>query len=409
MIEEIKTLQEELQKTVSDFRGYVEKEIAEVKAKGNGDPETKESLAKANNRIDELESLVKRAAAASVDTAHSDQPDVTAYKNAFEQFLRKGIEPSADLHAKIEKTMSVGSDPNGGFLVAPDVTGRIATRIRETTPMRQIAAVQAISTDALEGLNDLDEASSGWVGETDARPNTATPELGKWRIDVHEEYANPRITQKLIDDAAVDVVAWLENKVADRLARRQNGAFVVGDGIAKPRGFAGGYTTAGTADGSRAWGTLEHVNTGTSANFGTTAATKQDKILDLIYTLKADYRAGAVFMTNKQVLAIVRKFKWSGTSEDYGYVWQPSFIAGQPSTLAGYPLIESEDMPALATNSLSLAFGNFREGYQIVDRVGIRVLRDPYSTKPFVQFYTTARVGGGVINFEAIKLMRFGS
>lgn len=407
MTEELKTLSTELQKTVADFRTYVEKEIGEIKAKGTADPETKESLEKANGRIDELEAMITRASAMSADTAHKDgavrlTADQAAYKQALESYMRKGrTDGLDDLHVK---AMSVGSDPDGGYLVTPDTAGRIITRLRDSTPMRQIASVQVISTDALEGPIDRDEATFGWVGESSTRAETATPQLGVWRIPTHEMYAMPKATQKLLDDAAIDVGAWLEGKIADKFARGANDAYVNGDGVSKPRGFTT-YPTAATADAFRPWGTLEAIATGTSSDFGSTAATAQDKLIDVVMALNAGYRAGARWLAPRAVLAKVRKFKEATTN---GYIWQPGLTAGQPSTILSYPVMESEDMPALGASSLSMAFGNFAEAYQIVDRIGIRVLRDPYTAKPFVLFYATARTGGAVVNFDALKLVKFG-
>jgi HK97 family phage major capsid protein len=406
MEQELKALSTELQKTVADFRTYVEKEIGEIKAKGHSDPETKESLEKANIRIDELEAMLKRASTMAEDTAHKDggvrlTENQKAYKNALEAYMRKGrTDGLDDLH---QKAMSVASDPDGGYLVTPDSSGRVIERIRDTTPMRQIANVQTISTDALEGPIDRDEASFGWVGEAGTRSETNTPQVGMWRIPTHEMYAMPKATQKLLDDAAVDVGAWLERKIADKLARGANDAYVNGDGVQKPRGFAT-YTTAATADSSRTWGQLEHIVTGANGDFGTAPGGAQDKLIDLVTALNPGYRNGARWLAPRAVVGKIRKFKEATTN---AYIWQPGLTAGQPSTILGYPLTESEDMPALATNSLSLAFGNFQEGYQIVDRIGIRILRDPYTAKPFILFYATARTGGAVVNFDAIKFLKF--
>jgi len=297
--------------------------------------------------------------------------------------------------------MSVGSDPDGGYLVTPDTGGSIVTKVYESSPIRQIAAVQLISTDALEGINDLNEANAGWVAEQAARTATTSPQVGKWRIPVHEMYAMPEATQQLLDDSMVDIEAWLAGKVADKLARLEATAFVSGNGVGQPRGFLD-YTTAATADATRAWGVLEHLATDTSASFGTDP-NGSDKLIELVHKLKEAYRNDARWVMNRAVLGATRRLK----DTDGGYIWLPSMEAGQPSSLLGYPVTEAEDMPAIAANSLSIAFGNFRLGYQIVDRQGIRSLRDPFTNKPFVRFYTTRRVGGAVQNFEALKLLKF--
>jgi len=280
--------------------------------------------------------------------------------------------------------------------VNPDTSGRIVQRVFETSPMRAYASVQVISTDALEGLFDLNEASSGWVGETDARAETNTPQIGKWRIPVHELYARPHATQKLLDDASINMEAWLAAKVADKFARDESAAFVNGNGVNRPRGFL----TYGA--GTTLPGQIEQLPTGASGAFAA-APNGGDVLVDALYSLKAPYRANAVWAMNRSVLRAVRKLKDS----DGAYLWQPGIQAGQPSAIMGYPVASFEDMPNLGANSLSIAVADWREAYQIVDRVGIRTLRDPYSSKPYIQFYTTKRVGGDVVNFEAIKLIRF--
>jgi HK97 family phage major capsid protein len=262
--------------------------------------------------------------------------------------------------------------------------------------------VQPISSDALEGIEDLNEADAGWVGETSTRSETNTPNVGKWRIPVQEMYAQPKATQKLLDDAAVDIESWLSMKIADKLARLEGAAFITGDGINRPRGFAS-YTTAATADGSRTWGQLEHIATSVNGDFA--ASNPSDHLLDLIMAFKSVHLNNANWVTRRTVIAKIRKFKEATTN---AYMWQPGLQAGQPSTLLGFPVVMAEDMPALATGSLSMALGNF-QAYQIVDRLGIRVLRDPFTDKPYVKFYTTKRTGGGVLDFEAIKFIKFGS
>jgi len=321
--------------------------------------------------------------------------DLDAYKRAFDTFMRKGEEV---MGPEERKALSVGSDPDGGYVVNPDMTGRIVQKVFETSPMRAYASIQVISTDALEGLYDLNEASSGWVGETESRSDTSTPQIGKWRIPVHELYAKPKATQKLLDDASINMEAWLASKVAEKFARDESAAFVSGNGVNKPRGFLT------YASGTTNPGTIERVKTGTSSAFATNP-NGLDKVIDALYALKAPYRANATWFMSRAVTALARKLKDS----DGQYQWQPSSQAGQPATLLGYPVAAFEDMEALAANSLSMAVADMREAYQIVDRIGIRTLRDPYSTKPYVEFYTTKRVGGDVVNFEAIKLIEFGS
>ncbi|WP_439572627.1 phage major capsid protein [Phreatobacter sp.] len=323
--------------------------------------------------------------------------DYRSYRTGLNAYLRLGNAAGKTVQA----AMSVGSDPDGGYSVVPDMSGRIVKKVFETTPMRQLASVTTIGTDRLEGLNDLGENTAGWVGETQPRPATDTARLGKWEIPVHEIYAYPQATQKLLDDSIFDIEAWLADKAAEQFARKENTAFIAGDGVLKPKGILA-YPTAATADASRPWGTFEHVGTGTSAGFGA-GANGSDKLIDLVYAVKSAYRNGASFLMSRATVGAVRKLK----DGQGNYLWQPSLNVLAGGTLLGFPIAEGEDMPAIGASSLSIAFGNFREAYQIVDRIGIRVLRDALTNKPYVGFYTTKRVGGGAISFEALKFLRF--
>lgn len=319
--------------------------------------------------------------------------DMDGYKAAFDTFLRKGEEV---MGPDERKALSVGTDPDGGYVVNPDLSGRIVMKVFETSPMRAYASIQVISSDALEGLFDLNEASSGWVGETDSRSETNTPQLGKWRIPAHELYAKPKATQKLLDDASINMEAWLASKVSEKFARDEANAFVVGNGVNKPRGFLT------FPSGTTLPGTIERFDTGVNGAFAA-APNGGDVLINALYGLKQQYRANATWFMNRATLKLTRKLKDS----DGAYLWSPGIAAGQPASLLGYPVASFEDMPDPATDSLSIAVGDMREAYQIVDRLGIRTLRDPYSAKPYVEFYTTKRVGGDVVNFEAIKLIEF--
>lgn len=324
-----------------------------------------------------------------------DAKKLNAYETQFKHYLRKG---DRAMNGDEFKALSVGSDPDGGYTVHADMSGRIAAKIFDTSPMRAYASVQTIGTDALEGLYDDDEASASWVAETAARTETDTPELGSWRIPVHELYANPMATQKLLDDSAFNAEQWLADKVALKMGRVESTAFVTGDGVGKPRGF----TTYDAGTSIRAQ--VEQVNAGASGAF-VAAPNSADVLIDALYKLKAQYRANASWFMNRNTMAEVRKLKDSN-----GYVWIPSIAAGQPATLLGHPVAAAfEDMADIAANSLSIAVGDMASAYQIVERQGTRVLRDPYSNKPYVGFYTVRRCGGALVNGEAIKLIKFAS
>lgn len=409
----------ELQKAWTEFKAENDKQIADLR-KGQADAVQSEKVDRINAQITDLQGqlgdLATRAAAAELGGgggapdasaaaqfgAQLGQPlppaEYKAYRAGLNVYMRRGDATPGDVKA----AMSIGSDPDGGYTVTPDTSGRIVKRIYETSPMRQVASVTTIGTDRLEGFNDLQEGTANWVSEGGPRARTGTPQLGKWEIPVHELYAFPETTQRLLDDSAWNVEAWLAEKTADKFARVENAAFLTGDGIGKPKGLLA-YPTAATADATRPWGTFQHVLTGTDGGFGA-AANGSDKLIDLVYSVKAPYRNGATFLMARSTVAAVRKLK----DTQGAYLWQPSLNALSGGTLLGFGITEAEDMPVMAADSLSIGFGDFREAYQIVDRVGIRVLRDALTNKPYVGFYTTKRTGGGAISFEAVKFLKFG-
>ena len=431
MAEEIKQAVEAVKQVnvaFEEFKRANDARLAEIEKKGAADPLLEEKLKRIDADLDRAQRVADEAALAAkrqsrvVTDEKGDRIDLDAkaadwagmlarrrgetvpafdaagldsYKAAFDRFLRKGEEV---MSVDERKALSVGTDPDGGYVVNPDLSGRIVMKVFETSPMRAYASIQVISSDALEGLFDLDEAASGWVGETDNRAETNTPQLGKWRIPTHELYAKPKATQKLLDDASINMEAWLASKVAEKFGRDESNAFVVGNGSNKPRGFLT-YSSGTTLPG-----TIEQFPTGSSGAYAA-APNGGDVLINALYGLKAQYRANATWFMNRATLTATRKVKDS----DGAYLWSPGIAAGQPATLLGYPVASFEDMPDPASNSLSVAVGDMREAYQIVDRLGIRTLRDPYSAKPYVEFYTTKRVGGDVVNFEALKLVRFGA
>lgn len=322
--------------------------------------------------------------------------EYTAYCKAFEVYTRK----SRDGMTQDEiKAMQAGFNPDGGYLLPSPQQGRTIAKVYELSPFRSMASVVSISGNSLEGIEDNDEAGAGWVSELATRPDTSTPQVGRYTIDAHEMYAQPKASQTILDDAAIDVEAWLSDKVANKFARVEQDAFLNGNGAGKPKGLFQ-VTTAATVDASRSWGTFEHIVTGTSANW----SAQPDVLWDLFAAFKTHYLAGAEFLTNRQVLAALRKLKESTTN---AYIWQPGLSVNVPDRLVGYPIRVDQNVPALASGSLSLAFGNFKEAYTIVDRIGIRTLRDPYTDKPYVKFYSTRRVGGAPMNSEAVKFLKF--
>lgn len=324
------------------------------------------------------------------------------YKSAFESFLRNGgnVDRLSDSE---RKTMIAGVDTDGGFLLPTPTVNSIVDLVRNDSVIRGLVDSVTISTNSIEGLVDRGSATSGWVGERSARTATATPTLGKDRIDVHEMYAYPELTQTILDDAAVDVEGWLTAKIARSFVDLENDTFFNGNGVGKPRGLFT-YSTAATADATRTWGVFEHVATSNNGDFNATGPA--DYIIDLITKLKVGYLANARFLMNRAVQAKIRKLKEATTN---AYMWQPGLAAGVPPSLFGYPVVIDELVPALATDSLSMAFGDFRRGFMIVDRAGMRTIRDNLTNKPYVGLYVTKRVGSAARDFDAVKFMKFGS
>jgi HK97 family phage major capsid protein len=398
---EVGAATETLARAFEEYKSVNDQRLGEIERRGGADVLLTDKLGRMDSVINRLQDDISgvktalRRPARGEPLAIADRQD-GEYKQAFLSYIAKGND--ADLATK---DMQVIGDHQGGFMVPPEMSDRIVTRQFDTTPMRQIATVMSISSDAVEMLRDTNEPVAQWLSELATRSDTDQGNIGRIRIPVHELYAQPKATQKLLDDATINVEEWLVNRVSDKFARAENTAFVSGDGIAQPRGFLS-YSTAATNDNSRAWGVLEHMITGVDGAFN--ASTGADTLIGLKHKLRAGYLPEAVWLMSRAVADLVRKFKETTSN---GYIWQPGLQAGTPSTLLGHPVILAEDMPAVAASSLSLAFGNFREGYTIVDRLGLRVLRDPYTAAPFIKFRCNKRVGGDVVNFEAIKLLRF--
>ncbi len=312
-----------------------------------------------------------------------------------DQYLRKGMESGFEM-----KRFSMGVAGEGGLAVPLDMDQQIETVLASQSPIRAIANVVKVGTASYRKLVAVGGFASGWVSETAARTETATPTFAEVAPPMGEIYANPAATQAMLDDAMFDVEAWLAQEIAGEFARAEGVAFVGGSGVGQPKGFLTNAVAA-TADAARPWGTLQYVASGAAGAF--VASNPADRLVDLVHALRTPYRQGAAFVMNSNTLGVIRKFKDSTGN----FIWQPALTADAPATLLGYPVVEVDAMPDMAGNSLSIGFGNFRAGYVIAERGETAVLRDPYSNKPFVHFYATRRVGGAVANSEAIKLMRF--
>ncbi len=315
------------------------------------------------------------------------EADAFEHKHAFlDGFITKGDDSLLkDLEAK---GLSTAAGGDGGHAVPTVIDTEIEKQLRDLSPMRSICKVKTIETSNYKRLVNTGGTVSGWVGEADARTETATPSLTEVAITPGEIYANAAATQRALDDMQFDAEAWLTEEVAEEFAVQEGAAVIGGDGVNKPKGF---LTETGVGK----------IKTGVSGGFP--AADPSDILVDLVHALGPRYRQGAKFVMNSATLADIRKMK----DADGNFIWRPGLIEGQPDMLLGYPVVEAEDMPDVAADSLSIAFGNFERGYTIVERMGTRVLRDPYTDKPNVLFYATKRIGGAVVNADAIKLLEF--
>jgi len=354
-----------------------------------------ESISAFQTAIDDLNK--KAAAFALGGGSNSETPERRAYSQAFGEYFRGGAGAAALGDLAVKAMLTTQSKPDGGYLVSPEVETTIDRVLGTTSVMRQLAAVRPISTNEYKKFINKGGAGYGWVGEEQARPNTGTPNLGELIFPVMEMYANPYTTQNLLDDGIIDIGAWLADEVNITFAEQEGVAYVTGDGNKKPRGFLSYPTVDNSA---YAWGSLGFVKTGGAAAFA--AASPADALIDLYYALKAGYRNNAKWLTSDAVMQTIRKFK----DGQGNYLWAPPTGVDMPATILGKPVHTDDNMPALGANAFPVAFGDFNRGYLILDRQGVRVLRDDLTMKGFVQFYTTKRVGGGVQNFEAIKLLK---
>lgn len=354
-----------------------------------------EEISNLKESITNLEQAMAKSQTAGIAQGAADNARNGENYKAFMAFTRKG---------DVQAALSTGSDPDGGYAVPTVIDSQIETLLVNQSPMRTICNVVPITTPNYHKLVNLGGTASGWVGETDSRPETGTPSLAKLEPYMGEIYANPAATQQSLDDMGFDVESFLVDNIVEEFAVQEGTAFISGNGTKKPKGLLT-YPTATTADASRAFGTLQYLISGDAAGFisATATASPADCLVNLIYSLKAGYRQGAVWLMNSNTLSVVSKFKDAVNGLP---IWQRGLVEGQPSTLLGYSIVEDENMPDIGAGSLPIAFGNFKRGYTIVDRIGTKMLRDPYSNKPYVHFYTTKRIGGMLVNSQAIKLLK---
>jgi HK97 family phage major capsid protein len=396
-----RTTIDEVHRAFAEFKEINDRRLDELERRGSPDVLTEERLVRIEAALDRhhhrLDSLALKAARPALAPSQRSDPREadTEHKAAFNAYVRKGDVTA--MHSLERKALSVGSEADGGYIVPEAGERQIMQALRDESPIRAISGSITISTSVLKRPFATSDAAGGWVGETEARPQTATPALAELTYPTMELYAMPAATLRLLDDAAVDVEGWLAAEVRATFAAQEGRAFVTGDGVNQPKGFLS-YVTV--SESAWAWGKIGHVATGANGAFAATGPA--DALLDLVFSLRANYRRQARFVMNRMTQAAVRRLK----DEDGNYLWQPTLGAQLEPTLLGHPVAECDDMPDMAAGSLSIAFGDFSRGYLVVDRAGIHVLRDPFSAKPYVLFYTTKRVGGGVQDFNAIKLLR---
>jgi HK97 family phage major capsid protein len=391
-IKDVQEVAEALGKKFDEFKSTNDKRVEALESEKGKLAGQVENLNGKLSELDELKSALEKELADAKRPGAAGSKSVSEHKNAFMQFVRKGKDEGlAELQQKALQT-TVESD--GGYAVPEELDRSIIELLRDESPMRSVCNQITVSTPDYKRLVNLGGSGSGWVGETDPRPATGTPTLAQISAFMGEIYANPQATQTSLDDMFFDAEKWLSGEVAREFAEQEGLAFLSGDGVNKPKGLLA-YAMSADADATRAFGTLQKVHSGTAGDFDA------DDLIKLVYTLRKGFRAGASWMMPNTTVFKIRTMK----DADGNYLWRPGLEAGQPSLILGYGIAENEDMPEVAADSNAIAFGDFRRAYTIVDRIGTRVLRDPYTNKPNVGFYTTKRVGGMLTDSQAVKVL----
>jgi HK97 family phage major capsid protein len=395
-----------LRTTVEEMRDKQVEELKGINAKFE-DVVTSEQIDRINGEVTALTTALNEAnaAVAALRVGGSGGDDVNPHAGehalAFNRFFRKGVDAGlSDLEVKAELTTQ--SDPDGGYLVPTETAGTIDRVLGTISVMRQLATVMPIGTNEYKKLVNVGGAGGGWVGEEEARPETGTPSLREIILNTKELYANPATTQTMLDDGIIDIAGWLADEVAIVFSEKEGEAFISGNGVNQPRGL---NDYAKVANGSYAWGSFGFTVSGKADGFlaATTAVNPADAFVDLYGGLKQGYRNGASWLMNDTTMTTVRKFKVGGTGD---FIWNPPSAANEVETILRKPVYTDDYMPAVSAGTFPVAFGDFKRTYLIVDRMGIRVLRDPFTNKPRIHFYTTKRVGGGAVNFESMKFMK---
>ena len=371
-----------------EFKSVNNKKLEEISKKGRHDPLYDQQLSKISNDLDEqksrLDSFQSSMHAPLLGDSRLSDID-HEYKQAFTDYIRKGND--SNLINLESKSFLSSNDPDGGYLIRDNVSSNIIQNIEQNVVMRNISSVQRISTDSLDILQENEKLSSGWVQEAQARDDTNTPKLSRNRIQVHEMYAQPKATQKLIDDSSIDIEKWLEENLIESFSLLEGESFIHGDGVSKPKGilsYEDGFDN----------GQIEQMKT---------AEISAEKLMQMYFSLNQKYANNASFLMNRLTLSQVRSLKCENTGQ---YLWNPALGKNSVDTIMGLPVHLDSYMPLVEKDNIAIALADFKTAYKIVDRSGIRVLRDPFTHKPFIKFYTTKRVGGAVTNSKAIKLLK---
>lgn len=395
----------EAPKTIGDlatafeaFKTKHTQELDEIKKKGSADVITAEEVERINTTLQELQDALdeqaKIQAAAKLGNGGviGDIQADPEYTAAFKAHMRKGEKAPAEIQA----AMSKGTDADGGYLAPIEWDRTIGEKLKKISPMRRESRVITISSAGFKKYFSDRAVGSGWVGETASRPATSTPQIGTVDFTPGEIYANPAISQGLLDDAALDLEQWLSAEVDTEFARQEGIAFLSGDGTNKPHGILT-YVTGAANAARHPYGAIPVVISGHASTIP-----NGDAIVDFMYDLPSEFEANAKLYLNRSSLRAIRKLK----DGQGNYLWQPSYVAGEPATLNGSPVVEMPDMPNIGAGNIAALYGDMEATYLVIDRVGIRVLRDPFTNKPFVHFYTTKRVGGGVHNPEPMRALK---
>lgn len=385
---DVKALIEGVNQAFATFKAEHSKQLDEVK-KGQADALQALKVDAINADISKLQTAVDEAnakiAAAQMNGVEGGRVKDKEYSAAFAAHMKRG---------EVQASLNKGTASEGGYLAPTEWDRTITDRLVQVSAFRGLASVQTISTNAFTKLFNNRGTTSGWVGEAAARPETGTPTFSPLTYSTGELYANPSATQQMLDDAEVNLEAWLAGEVQTEFAYQEGIAFLTGNGVNKPNGLLT-YVAGGANAAAHPYGAIAAVNSGAAA------AVTADSLLNLIYALPSEYTGNAGFIMNRNTQGAIRKLK----DGQGNYLWQPSAQAGQPATLNGYGITEIAAMPDIAAGAKPIVFGDFKRGYLVVDRMGVRVLRDPFSSKPFVSFYTTKRVGGGLLNPDVLKAL----